>query len=367
MASHRLDSRQRKKQHTERLESEKKHFTAIISEMEDEMASLRLKVDRLIHEKQEYLHCIDGLTMEKDEMIRSHTIETGELRKKVGILTDHIHTMSPGVGVQSTVPGSYDQMDGLTMNPIWEPPNFFNDYAVEPVPVPVPEAQLKQEMSVVSASKHENSFNNPAQGEKAATQGGLLFMLFLVGAFVLSNRSTPSIPPVSEDVRIASATLLDNVLKDAGVDSAPNSVRLPAPPASSTNWPDSVPSMPAHDMSIDGVGPSLLTELGHPITQPSQQQTTEQVFSLSAAQYNGIGDSEFLQSRQQERSTGQGRKNLAESLAALRATNKQTGVAEVYTRSLLFDQIPSEVVRHFAKMFAECNAQPEKQRCNEAR
>jgi hypothetical protein len=41
----------------------------------------------------------------------------------------------------------------------------------------------------------------------------------------------------------------------------------------------------------------------------------------------------------------------------MRNADKQSGAAEVYTRSLLWDQIPSDVVRNFAKMVAESNAQ----------
>jgi hypothetical protein len=39
----------------------------------------------------------------------------------------------------------------------------------------------------------------------------------------------------------------------------------------------------------------------------------------------------------------------------MRSSAKQSSAAEVYTRSLLWDQIPSDVVRTFAKMVAECN------------
>jgi hypothetical protein len=39
----------------------------------------------------------------------------------------------------------------------------------------------------------------------------------------------------------------------------------------------------------------------------------------------------------------------------MRSSSKQQSAAEVYTRSLLWDQIPSDVVRTFAKMVAESN------------
>jgi hypothetical protein len=39
----------------------------------------------------------------------------------------------------------------------------------------------------------------------------------------------------------------------------------------------------------------------------------------------------------------------------MRSSTKQQSAAEVYTRSLLWDQIPSDVVRTFARMVAESN------------
>ncbi|KAH7235468.1 hypothetical protein BKA59DRAFT_484801 [Fusarium tricinctum] len=69
-----LESRHRKKQQTERLEDEKKQHTALISDMEEELSGLSRRNEQLL--------------LEKEEMIRSHTIETGELRKQISILTE---------------------------------------------------------------------------------------------------------------------------------------------------------------------------------------------------------------------------------------------------------------------------------------
>ncbi|KAI6750421.1 hypothetical protein HG530_014702 [Fusarium avenaceum] len=70
-----LDSRQRKKLQTERLEDEKKQYTVLISDMEEEMSQLSRRNEQLL--------------LEKEEMIRSHTKETGELRKNIAILIEH--------------------------------------------------------------------------------------------------------------------------------------------------------------------------------------------------------------------------------------------------------------------------------------
>ncbi|ROT36867.1 bZIP transcription factor [Sodiomyces alkalinus F11] len=355
-----LDSRQRKKQHTERLEDEKKHFTAVLGEMEEEMADLKEKMEQLLREKQSYQEYVETLTLEKEEMIRSHTIETGELRKKVGVLTDHVQrlessAMSAGAPAAHGFPSVFDDMDGMTMTGLsapWDNAGLFGEYPDEP------EEVKQQELQVVPAKKTEIHF--PAEVEKPATQGGILFMLFLVGAFVLSNRSAsaPSIPRVSEDVRAEAATLLESVFKDAGVGEASTTIQGGmAPQPSGMAWTSNPTLSTSAGGSANGnvnvVEPSMLSQLGDSLIQPSQEQTNEQIFGLSAAQYNGVTSQDFLQNPP-ERSTSQGRRNLAEALAGMRNNNKQSA-AEVYTRSLLWDQIPSEVVKNFARMIAECN------------
>jgi hypothetical protein len=219
--------------------------------------------------------------------------------------------------------------------------------------------EVKQEMQIVPAAKKlEVSLPTTVDSEKPAQQGGLLFMLFLVGAFVLSSRSsTPSIPRVSEDVRAASATLLESVLKDAGVSQAASGLQALAPQPSGTTWAQaSQPSLSMAAPMVDNVAPSVLGEMADTLTQPTEQQTNEQIFSLSAAQYNDLTSQDFLQAAlPAERSTSQGRRNLGEALANMRSTTKQSSAAEVYTRSLLWDQIPSDVVRTFARMVAESN------------
>ncbi|KAK1687601.1 bZIP transcription factor [Colletotrichum godetiae] len=340
-----LDSRQRKKQHTERLEDEKKQFSAVLTDMEEEMADMRKQMEQLLREKQFNQEYIESLTMEKEEMIRSHTIETGELRKKVSVLTDHVQRLESAAmtaPANNNYVSGYDDMNGMTMPGSWDNVNFLGEYPME--------QEVKQELQVVSAKKADVSF--PVDSEKSSSQGGILFMLFLVGAFVLSSRSTPAIPRVSEDVRAEAATLLENVFKDAGVNGASNTMNALAPQPSGGSWVDSS-AMPMGDTSMGGVAPSMLGQLGDSLTQPTDEQSNEQLFGLSAAQYNGVSSQDFL-NNSPERTTSQGRKNLADALSAMR-NNKQS-VADVYTRSLLWDQIPSEVVRNFAKMVSESNS-----------
>ncbi|KAH8675889.1 bZIP transcription factor [Xylariales sp. PMI_506] len=338
-----LDSRQRKKLHTERLEDEKKQYTMVINEMEESIADLNRKMEQLLHTNEFLTRQLDSARMEKEELIREHTIETGELRKKVSVLTDHVKRVE-----NTTIPSNpgfshgFSEMEGLTMEPSWDNIGFMGDYPMEQEP--------KQELQVAPVKKPEITLSTDA--DKPSTQGGLLFMLFLVGAFVLSNRTTPSIPRVSEDVRVASATLLENIFKDAGVAQGPDQVMAAgAPQPSGSSW-----SLNAPSMNIAGMGsiaPSVLGDLSDSLTQPTADQTNEQLFSLTPAQYNGVTSQDFLHGAPPP-STSQGRRNLAEALSTMRSSGKQSA-AEVYTRSLLWDQIPSDVVRNFAKMVAEAN------------
>ncbi|KAI1752539.1 bZIP transcription factor [Xylaria castorea] len=350
-----LDSRQRKKQHTERLEEEKKQYTGVISSMEEDIAELNQKLSQLLREKEFMQNHIEDLRLEKEEMVQTHTIESGELRKKVSILTDHVQRLE-----HSAMPGNngfgngFNDMDNITMDGTWDNMTYMEDYTMEP--------EVKQEVQIVH-KKTEIAL--ATEVEKPATQGGLLFMLFLVGAFVLSNRSAPTFPRVSEDMREASATLLNNILKDVDVSHhASNSALEPAAPQpSGATWATTA-SMPMASHAMDSVAPSMLGDLADTLTQPTEQQANEQVFSLTPAQYNGITSQDFIRAPQPP-PTSHKRRNLAEALANMRPNEKQSA-SDVYTRSLLWDQIPGDVVRNFAKMVAECNgASSGQQACND--
>lgn len=327
------------------------------------MTTLKEKFDMLMQEKQNVMNYVERLRLEKDDMIRAHTLESGELRKKVNVLTEHVQRLesqpmaAPSAGANDGFSDNFGGMDGIGMPGAWDNPNFLSDYSAEP-------HQVRQQVSLVPTKKNDSTV--ASESDKGASQGGLLFMLFLVGAFVMSSRSMPAIPRVSENVRAASATLLDNVLKDAGITSQSTGMQPLAPQPSSVNWghPQTTGTGMA-DINMEGTAPSMLEELGDSLTQPTQEQMNEQIFSLSAAQYDGVNSQEFLQNAP-ERSTSQGRKNLADALAAMRVANKQGGPADVYTRSLLWDQIPNDVVRNFAKMVAECNNAQNEQQCNES-
>ena len=160
-----------------------------------------------------------------------------------------------------------------------------------------------------------------------------------------------------DDIRAASATVLDNIFKDAGIQQADprlmnvNRVEVLEPAPSGIAWP--APSKTAFgESSMVGLSSSSLEVLSHHLIAPTKEQEAEQLFSLSAEQYNGVTSHEF--GEREPASPSQHRRNLEASLAAMRENSKATA-AEVYTRSLMWDKVPTEVVRDFAKLVAEAN------------
>ena len=84
-----MDSRQRKKKHTEELEVEKKVWTDKYCVLQDDFNSLRAEYENMLAEKEnwhreqmEMHHLVTQLQFDKEELIRTHTLETGDLRNR---------------------------------------------------------------------------------------------------------------------------------------------------------------------------------------------------------------------------------------------------------------------------------------------
>ena len=90
---------------------------------------------------------------------------------------------------------------------------------------------------------------------------------------------------------------------------------------------------------------SSVAMLNAQLAGSSLEQDRQQFMQLSAAEYNDVTSKEFL--RDPEPSSTRGRRTLEEGLASMRSHSKPS-IAEVYTRSLLWDKVDAEVVRRFA-------------------
>ena len=171
-----------------------------------------------------------------------------------------------------------------------------------------------------------------------------------------------------ENIRAASATVLDNIFKDAGV--APEDPR--SAPITGIEALKAEPSRPAWAGPSSGMGAnrmigltaSSLDVLQQQLVLPSKQQEHEQLFALTAAQYNGVVSHDLFR-EPEPADVSRGQRDLGASLAAMRNDNKGAA-AEVYTRSLLWDKVPAEVVREFARFVADSAAHDQRQKASTA-
>jgi len=339
--------------------------------MEDEFNRMQIEYNAMVAEKENWHresmdmhHMINQLQFDKEELVRTHTQESGELRKKVAVLTERLETATGNgmaVAPSTTFTDFASEMDNLHMGSNdWDNYIFVNDFASDGQ---TPSGHNnEQNMAVVPCSKDEDK----------PVASGLLLMLLLCGAFVASKSggAAPPIPRMPDEVRAASATVLDSIFKDAGVSTTlaeqgltANRVSAFEPGPSGVAWPKTTlsGSEPA------GLSGSHLDNLHSQLTGPTKDQEAEQLFSITPAQYNSMTSLDFTRPRYSITSDDLNdplspgsqpshRRNLAESLAAMREQNKGDSAAEIYTRSLLWDKIAPEVVHEFKRIVEESAA-----------
>ncbi|KAJ5404208.1 hypothetical protein N7509_004079 [Penicillium cosmopolitanum] len=349
-----LDSRQRKKLHTEKLEEEKKHFTNAIGHLEDMVNKLRSREAELIREKTEWINqqqhmtnYLESIHIEKNEMIRVHTLETAELRKKNNILMETVEKLERGVPKQVDTHADFTGFENLSMeNHPWEDFNMGNGISMqEPIP-----AQQQQALQVSERS------------EKSTTpfSWNAFYMCLLFGAYIASNNSSipgRSLPQLSEEYRAESANVLKAVLA-----SSPNEfsavqsqgqvpTAMPSGPSSSA-----IPTMemaPMAQVQVQQPGSSTLDELHDTLVMPTEDQQRAQVFALNPDQYNQLTSFDDEAFKPQQPS------NLQQALAAMRsnaAQHRMGASSDVYSRSLMWDRVPEKVIRDFRRMVHEYGA-----------
>ncbi|EAU35226.1 conserved hypothetical protein [Aspergillus terreus NIH2624] len=361
-----LDSRQRKKLHTEKLEEEKKQFTQVISDLEEELQNMRLREAELLREKGEWMSAqqeitqyINSLHMDKDEMIRVHTLETAELRKKNNILKETIEKLERQArpSAPANMATDFSDFENLTMDSSpWEDFTMVNNLSLDAEPVPAQSSAL-----VVSSTEKapEKAANNDYPFSWNA-----FYMCLLFGAFIASNNvslSSRALPQLSEEYRAESANVLKAVLSASPPELAQsNNHAAPAPSAASL--PATITGAEMAQMTSGTVPPSNLDELHNTLAMPTKEQQQQQVFSLNADQYNSLTTFEDtgVEYKQQQPS------NLQQALAAMRGNAAQNrlpnkATSDVYSRSLMWDRVPEKVIRDFRRMVQEFGATPVKE------
>lgn len=291
---------------------------------------------------------------EKEELVRRHTIETGELRKKNAYLAEHAQK-NDSIAM-SAVPSStgysaeYSDFEHLTMESSpWDNFSLVTDFNMEP------EHKVENSSLVIAPKKERNA----ERESDATTAPGLLLMLLLCGAWVVSNNGASSksgpISRMPEDVRMASTAVLQTIYSDTGLQTqASNPTRDFR--STTVRTDSSRRSRKNSRIACEATGRSHspLGTLHRQLIAPTEQQQRDHIFSMSTDQYNGLTSDDAMGGSSHV--TLPHRRNLRDALAALRL-NKQGSAAEAYTRSLMWDEIPNNIVRDFARMVAESRQQ----------
>jgi hypothetical protein len=333
------------------------------NEMQSEIDALRMEMDTMQLENEELNKTVctlsgqvEDMMAEKERLIADHTLETGELRRKITVLKEQLENVP--VNPTSQAPSEFTEFtNDLDMDGEWGN-NFgwINDTPAEAEPT-----QVKPRETTLVVGQGRKDVTEEAR----STLGGLPFSLplifGLVGAFVACSGSSTSLSQIKlpDSYRAEATSIIQNVLSEP----QPSSAALQATQAGEMA---AAPSMPAWVQSDGAVQlkngfkvdkpSSALETLTATLMTPSKQQEAEAAFSMTPAQYNSLTSSDFTRrdfaAPSEDDDVTPGPENQRKSLSELLRSraNKTPTNADVYTRSLLWDRIPSEVVQEFRRI-----------------
>lgn len=370
-----------------------------MDDLEDALADARRNEHALLQERahwqaeqQRAQHYIESLHHERDDMIRAHTLETGELRKKVNILREHLETLErsaqyPQTANNNVFTNDYNGFDSIPMTtqPTWDDFPIANDFEMDRDPI-------KQEPAVPRVPQQAPPKPDNCKPSDLPFSWNAFYMCLLFGAFIASNSPSatsnsssvalthPAIPPLSEEYRAESANVLKAVLASApGPSSGPPTQQFShnlTPRASSTSLGPNQHAIATTISSAEmarltsGPGPSNLEFLHSSLSVPTRAQTNAAAFSLTPDQYAHLhdpflsprtdADGDFDLDATPEPKPQQ--TNIQRALEAMRTGHEATLSnangerrrnplrGEAYERSLLWESVPEKVVRDFQEM-----------------
>ncbi|KAM5442658.1 hypothetical protein MferCBS31731_002041 [Microsporum ferrugineum] len=372
-----LDSRQRKKVHTEQLEEDKRRSSTHINELQEALQEMKLREAELIREKNELLErqqqlhqFVEQLHMEKEELIRSHTLETGELRKKNTILREHLERMEVN-STNPTAPGpirnEFSDYGGLNVdNPSWDSFSLADEFNLDSEQRPLPRSPTptpaRHPFSLdFNPKKAEKQVEKPLTQSDSAFSWNAFYMCLLFGAFIASNStstSQPAIPALSEEYRAESANVLRAVLASASPDGSSASFIGPSS-GSSDLLPSTISSSEMAQISSGPAGSATanLDALHNNLVAPTKEQEDAQAFAMTTKQYEALTTLEDEMGEDHIAPPS----NLQQAYAAMRnnglqnrAAFKGNGNPDIYSRSLMWDRVPQKVLQDFNNMVREC-------------
>ena len=366
----------RKKQNAEKLEQDKKVLTSQTKELEDTIAQLEAALhqerQQRRQEQQQYEQYIQQLSFDRDEAIRTKTLDTSELRRQNNFLKDTVRDLERQKDARTfsthdsdAFSNDFNDLRNLGLDDNWD--DGFSLINSDDLKMEEPDSSQRQATPRPTTKNPPSAPVTKSDVKVDATfSWETFYMCLLSGAFIMSqagslskaaNATTsvavaPSMPALSDEYRAEAGNVLQAVLA-----SGPENTHevLPSRPVASesNNFPHSMSDITRMtpqpcDNSLDTLQASLLT--------PSHQQQAIAAFTLSAASYNHINspDCEFDDDDEVVEVKPTKLQQLFANMQAERdGLEKMTGLgSKARERSVLLDRVPEKVLRDFREMIA---------------
>jgi hypothetical protein len=345
----------------------------------------------MLQNRQHYETFIQSLQYERDEAIRTKTLETAELRRQNSVLKDCVRDLErqqpgrtfPTGGASDTFTSDFHQFDSLDLGEdSWSEDYSFvggDDLKMDgedspqrqltPRPPPAPQYTTGALVSV-SPTKSDPGFS-----------WNTFCMCLLLGAFISSQptstldalksstqasssasateatgSSATVLSSLPEDYRVEAGNMLKAVLASEG--STGNDAGIGAP-SGSQGHAEALPQ------------PSSLDTLSATLTTPTRHQQVAAAFSLTPTQYEHITnpdgildsptnlDTDFTSPPDTRTAHPTSLQAMFASMQAERdSIDRMTGLgSKARERSVLLERVPEKVLREFRKLVAESQGQ----------
>ncbi|EXJ82105.1 hypothetical protein A1O1_08174 [Capronia coronata CBS 617.96] len=377
-----LDSRQRKKTHTERLEQEKRLFAGQKAELEETIAQLeetfQQEREQWLQQRQQCDQLIHQLQYDRDEAIRTKTLETAELRRMNNVLKETIrdlerqNTHPYSAGGPDTFSNDFANFKTLDLEDNWD--DGFSLINSDDLKMEEP-AHLQRQATPrpPTSSIQVSAASTAAKSHDIQVDAGFswntFYMCLLAGAFIVSQAGsegpvtappaavvTSHMPALSDDYRAEAGNVLNAVLS-SGPESAHEVLpSRPAPSSGLNSYPSTAAGSDLSPMTTPVSGNPLGT-LHADLTTPSRQQQMAAVFSLSAASYNHVANADGAFDSDEDQVHEVKPTRLQQLYAQMQAEKdgieKLGGMgSKAWERSVLLDRVPEKVLRDFREMIA---------------
>ena len=317
--------------------------------------------DYLLRENAQLKELVQSAECDKENLVVEHTKETGELRKKIQTLKELVETRESSDSSR-TNSSNWDfpithGMSDLSVESLdmgWD--DTFGDFVMDDMVQNVVKPQEMSTLVLAPKKKLEE------EKEDQSGPSGLLMLLLLCGAWVASKATTSmpvTVPRLPEEVRSDAAVVFDDLMKDHGVSTFQATGSFEQAPATAGSVRQISFPMPGAASST-----ARLDNMHNHLTKASKRQEAESAFSLSVKQYEGLTSADFTEQaystppEDDSWSSPSHRRHLVDSLRAMREDAKGHATANVYTRSLLWERIPDDVVQQFKRMADQTSSRP---------